>query len=319
MEEFIDAVLKGDVRAAARLMREIDDQTPLARETVRALFRHTGNAHVVGITGAPGTGKSTLVDRLITVFREKGMTVGVLAVDPTSPATGGAILGDRIRMQRHATDPGVFIRSLASRGHVGGLSRSIYDMVSVLDAMGKAIILVETVGVGQDAVEIADLADTHILVVVPGTADGIQALKAGILESAVICVVNKADLEGADRTAADINALLAMRTGPQKGWQPPVLKTQATKNTGVPALAEAIFQHANYLKRQGKENARSKRLRASFFNALQQMLLEEAVERLNREKKLESLLAALEKRRIDPFSAAQEAAATLLAVKKGES
>jgi len=308
----VDAVLKGDLRAAARLMREIEDGFPSAREIVEALFPHTGKAGVVGVTGPPGAGKSTLVDRLISALRNKGMTVGVLAVDPSSPLSGGAILGDRIRMQRHATDPEVFIRSVATRGRVGGLSHAVYDMVTILDAMGKDIIIVETVGVGQDAVEITRLAHTNILVVVPGTGDGIQAIKAGILETADIVVVNKADLDGADRTAGDIEALISMREAPLPGRRPLVLKTEAIQNIGIDALVDAIFAHRDAFNKDPKTELRSKGLRAAFYNALEQELFKEALLRLEQDGKLAALLASLEKKRMDPFSAARQAVAGLL-------
>jgi len=204
MTSIADRVLKGDVRAAARLMRDLDDALPSARAALQALFGRTGRAYVVGLTGAPGAGKSSLTDRLVAHHRAAGRTVGVVAVDPTSPYTGGAILGDRIRMQDHALDPGVFIRSMATRGNLGGLSRATADVVSVMDAMGKDVVLVETVGVGQDEIEIAALAHTVVVVAVPGLGDDVQAIKAGVLEIADVFAVNKADREGADRTARDL-------------------------------------------------------------------------------------------------------------------
>jgi GTPase len=206
-----ERVLSGDVRAAARLMRDLDDRLPEAEATLRALFPRTGRAYVVGLTGAPGAGKSTLTDRLIASYRAAGKTVGVVAIDPTSPFSGGAILGDRIRMQDHALDPGVFIRSLATRGHLGGLSRSTSDVVQVLDAMGKDVVIVETVGVGQDEIEVATFAHTVVVVAVPGLGDDVQAIKAGVLEIADVFAVNKADREGADRTVRDLQMMLELR------------------------------------------------------------------------------------------------------------
>ena len=211
MATLAERVLSGDVRAAARLMRDLDDRLPQAEEALRSLFPRTGRAYVVGLTGAPGAGKSSLTDRLIALYRKQGKSVGVVAIDPTSPFSGGAILGDRIRMQDHALDPGVFIRSLATRGHLGGLSRSTSDVVQVLDAMGKDVIIVETVGVGQDEIEVASFAHTVVVVSVPGLGDDVQAIKAGVLEIADVFAVNKADREGADRTVRDLQMMLELR------------------------------------------------------------------------------------------------------------
>ncbi len=207
----VERVLAGDVRTAARLMRDLDDRTPEALAAVKALFPHTGRAYLVGVTGNPGAGKSTVVDALIAHYRGLGEKVGVVAVDPTSPLSGGAILGDRIRMQRHALDDGVFIKSLATRGHLGGLSRSTFDVAHVLDAMGYERILIETVGVGQDEVEVMKAAHTTVVVSVPGLGDDIQAIKSGLLEVADVLVVNKADREGADRTERDLRHMLGLR------------------------------------------------------------------------------------------------------------
>ena len=222
------AILAGNVRAAARLMRMLDDRIDGATATLRALYPHTGRAKVIGITGNPGSGKSTLTARLIGHYRKLGMRVGVLAVDPSSPFSGGAILGDRIRMMEFANDPNVFIRSLATRGALGGLSRSTNDIVHVLDAMGHDVVLIETVGVGQDEIDIVRTADTTVVVLVPGLGDDIQAIKAGILEIADIFVVNKADLDGADRTVGDLRGLQTLMAE-MPDWLPPIVRTVAAR------------------------------------------------------------------------------------------
>ena len=232
--EVVERILAGEVRIAARLMRDLDDGRPEAREILKEIYGHSGRAHIIGITGSPGVGKSTLTDRLIQHLRAQDHTVGVVAVDPTSPFSGGAILGDRIRMQRHATDDGVFIRSLATRGHFGGLTASARAVITVLDAMGKDYILVETVGVGQDEVEIAATAYTTIVITVPGMGDDIQAIKAGILEVADLLVVNKADREGASRTYQELIQMLELQTHRKAtAWKAPVLMTQAKDNEGI--------------------------------------------------------------------------------------
>ena len=249
MTNAVEKVLAGDVRTVARLIRDIDDGIPEVRETLKALYPHTGKAYVIGITGAPGVGKSTLVDQLVMHLRARDMGVGVLAVDPTSPFSGGAILGDRVRMQRHSLDEGVFIRSLATRGHFGGLTQSTRSAIAVLDAMGKDYIIVETVGVGQDEVDVVKSAHTTVIVVIPGMGDDIQAIKAGILEVGDVFVVNKSDRDGADKTLSELRQMVEM--GLQKhhngGWKPPIVKTEAVFDRGVDGLLHEIENHRAFL------------------------------------------------------------------------
>src|SRR6185503_7931130 len=235
-----ERVVSGDPRAMARAISLIEDENPATPDLIRAIFSRTGRAYLVGVTGPPGAGKSTLVDRLTSEIRRQGQTVGVIAVDPTSPFTGGAVLGDRLRMQTHAEDQAVFIRSMATRGHLGGLARATGDAALVLDASGKEVILIETVGVGQDEVDIIRTADISIVTLVPGAGDDVQALKAGIMEIADIFVVNKADREGADRVVTEVEANLALRAYGSGEWRPPILKTIATTGAGVAELAAAI-------------------------------------------------------------------------------
>ena len=297
-----DKVLAGDARAAARLMRDLDDRMASATDELRALHPHTGRAFVLGVTGNPGAGKSTVVDALIERYRKQGKRVGVVAVDPTSPFSGGAILGDRIRMQRHATDDGVFIRSLATRGHLGGLSRSTGDVVAVLDAMGFDIVIIETVGVGQDEVEIVSTAHTAVVVTVPGLGDDIQAIKAGILEIADVLVVNKADREGADRTVRDLTHMLDLR----RGHPVEILKTVAITGQGIDELVAAIDRHRG--KEDGARRAEA-RAAAQLLDLVRDRLNQAAQAALDARGGISALAADIAARRRDPYDVADEVVA----------
>lgn len=303
-----ERILAGDIRAASRLMRDIDDEIPSAREELKLLYPHTGRAYLIGITGPPGAGKSTLVDQLIAHYRKRGKRVGVVAIDPTSPFTGGAILGDRIRMNRHADDPGVFIRSLATRGHLGGISGSTVDIVNVLDAMGNDVIIIETVGVGQDEVDIVRESHTTIVVMVPGLGDDIQAIKAGILEIGDLFVVNKADREGAERTARELEVMLELSPPHDDGWTPSVLRTQASRDIGIGELVDACDRHRSHLQTTGGfDRFRERRSKSQFDDLLQRTLFETARTILARDGWYDRILAGVRDRAVDPYTAADQA------------
>jgi len=304
---------KNEIRIAARLMRDIDDCRPEAIEGLKQLYASTGNAYIVGITGPPGAGKSTLVDQLTASFRKRGNSVGVIAIDPTSPFTGGAILGDRIRMNRHADDPGVFIRSLATRGALGGISRSTADVALVMDAMGIDIIIIETVGVGQDEVDIVKTAHTTCVVMVPGLGDDIQAIKAGILEIGDVFVVNKADRDGSDRTARELSTMLEFRNAPEGSWNPKVLKTEAQRAGGIEELTDEIVAHRNYLFESGTiHDFLRERNERHFMDILRDTLYKRAIAHLEQGEQLEKVLEGMKERTLDPYSAAEKIIAEMV-------
>jgi LAO/AO transport system kinase len=302
--DLVDRLLAGDRRAVARLISLVENGAPEAREALAALYPRTGRAHIVGVTGSPGSGKSTLVNQVAKALRRQGSTVGIVAVDPTSPFSGGAILGDRIRMQDLCGDPGVFIRSMATRGALGGLARATSDVVKLLDAFGKDIILVETVGVGQDEVEIAKAAHTTIVVEAPGMGDDIQAIKAGVMEIADILVVNKTDREGAERTVAALEMMLGLKGQADGCWHIPVLKTVATQDEGIAALVEATVLHRQFLQQSGKLALReSERARRELTDIVQEhlrALLLAAVA----PKEIDRLVESIVRREMDPYAAA---------------
>jgi LAO/AO transport system kinase len=288
-------------------MRDIDDRIPSALESLKELYPKTGRAYIIGITGPPGSGKSTLVDKIVELFRKEGKRVGIVAVDPTSPFSGGAILGDRIRMQRHATDEGVFIRSLATRGCLGGLSRSTQDIVNVMDAMGKDIVLVETVGVGQDEVEIVNTAHTSIVVLVPGLGDDIQAIKAGIIEIGDVFVVNKSDREGADKMERDLRMVLEMGRRRDDGWEPLIFRTEAILGKGISELVEGIYRHKRALEQsQGLEKKLRERIKTTFLEILETEVMSYFVEKMEKEGEWDKIIDDLMNRRIDPYSVAEK-------------
>jgi GTPase len=296
-------VRAGDARAVARAITLVEDGLPEARDLLAALFPHAGGSLVVGVTGPPGAGKSSLVDRLTAHLRRRGRTVGVVAVDPTSPFSGGAILGDRIRMQAHATDPGVFIRSMATRGHLGGLAAATDQALLVLSAAGKDVILVETVGVGQDEVAIVGTADVSLVVLVPGLGDEVQALKAGIMEIADVFVVNKADRDGVERVVTEIESMLSL--APPGTERPAIVRTVATRDEGTAELLEAVEAYRKRASEAGLIEARRRaRLRRQLEDAVRKRVMGHVFERVVPPAELEATVARLAERSLDPFTAA---------------
>ncbi|MEV4265722.1 methylmalonyl Co-A mutase-associated GTPase MeaB [Kribbella sp. NPDC049584] len=309
--ELVERAREEDSRAVARLISLVEDESPLLREVMAALAPHAGHAHIVGITGSPGVGKSTSTSALVSAYRETGKRVGVLAVDPSSPFSGGALLGDRVRMQDHATDRGVFIRSMASRGHLGGLSWSTPQALRVLDAAGFDVVLVETVGVGQSEVEIAGMADTTLVLLAPGMGDGIQAAKAGILEVGDIYVVNKADRDGVQSVTRDLRSMLALAERAEGAWTPPILKTVASRNEGVAEVVQAIEDRLVWMRGNGVLTERRRSRARDEIEAIATTALRARFAHLHGDARLDVLAAKVADGGTDPYSAADELIAAL--------
>ena len=304
-----ERILDGEVRAASRLMRHVDDGRPQAQAVLDELFGHTGHASIVGVTGHPGSGKSTLVNALIGHCRGLDLTVGCIAVDPTSPFSGGAILGDRVRMNEHALDEGVFIRSVATRGNLGGLSRSTPALVVVMDAMGFDLVIIETVGVGQDEIDIVQLADTNVVVMVPGLGDDIQASKAGLLEIADIFAVNKSDLDGARSVQQELRTMLRLGEADpedEESWWPPIVPTIATRDEGIGELYEAIERHGAWLSDRGADAEREERRLQQLVRLVVRGELDRRLDDLLAGEAWEETLKNIVGRRVSPYAAADE-------------
>ncbi|MFA5621301.1 MAG: methylmalonyl Co-A mutase-associated GTPase MeaB [Thermovirgaceae bacterium] len=304
MDRIIGKALQGDPRSIARLITAIESETDRSRQIMQSIYPCTGKAHLIGVTGSPGAGKSTFLDKLISSMMAAGQSVGVIAVDPSSPFTGGAVLGDRLRMQRHSLDPGVFIRSMGSRGSLGGLSRGTYEAALILDACGKDVVLIETVGVGQSEIDIVKIADTVALLLVPGMGDDIQIMKAGIMEIADVFIVNKADRDGSERVVREVNIMLDLQTG--KEWRPPVIPTVAESGEGIENAAESLLEHRRYLagSAEGKRRKR-RRLRLEVEEIVKREIAKVA-EKAWDDHINTGILEDLDLRRTDPYSVADD-------------
>jgi LAO/AO transport system kinase len=316
IQSWVERIRAGEVRALARAISTIEDGHPESVALLKALFPSSGRARVIGMTGAPGAGKSTLVDQLAREYRKNDRTIGIIAVDPTSPYTGGAILGDRIRMQAHHADPGIYIRSMATRGFLGGLARATNDVATVLDASGKDLVLIETVGVGQDEIDIVRLADVTVVILVPGMGDDVQTIKAGIMEIADIFVINKSDREGAERVEREIRAMQTLSVR-KDAWTPPIVKTVASEGKGITELKAAIANYEKFL--QVKDLILKKKI-SNWRERLVDMLREELLQRLLKgalpEGELARLAAEIAGHRRDPYSLVEEVVGNFSCVEK---
>jgi LAO/AO transport system kinase len=305
IQTWVEHLRAGDPRALARAISVVENRTPGWSELLKAIFPHSGQSRILGLTGPPGAGKSTLVDQLARFYRKQGQTIGIIAVDPTSPYTGGAILGDRIRMQEHSSDAGIYIRSMATRGSLGGLARTTADVSTILGASGRDLIMIETVGVGQDEVDIVRLADITVVILVPGMGDDVQTIKAGIMEIADIFVINKSDREGAERVEREIRALQSLAVRTDK-WTPPIVKTVATEATGIPELAASIREYENHLQ---KENLMLKRnienWQARLVEMLRDAMLEKARHQIG-DGEMAQYAAEVAEHKRDPYTLIEE-------------
>lgn len=302
--EYIDKLLKGDKRTCARLISIVENNEEEAKNIIKNIYKYTGKAHVIGITGPPGGGKSTLTDKLAKELRNRGKTVGIIAIDPTSPFTGGAILGDRIRMQDLATDSGVFIRSMGTRGYLGGLSKATQSAVKILDVYGADYIIIETVGVGQSEIDIVKNADTVVMVMVPGLGDDIQAIKAGVMEIGDIFAINKSDLDGAARTAAEVKAMLDM--GSQKDRRPPIIQVVASLNKDIDVLLDEIMDHMEFLKSSGElKKRREDNARMEIIKLIETEIMRIVLQKSQTNQVLEKAISEVVDRKTDPFSASE--------------
>jgi LAO/AO transport system kinase len=306
IKNWVSRIRSGDPRALARAITTVENRVPESTELLKALFPHTGHARIIGLTGAPGAGKSTLVDQLAKEYRKENKTIGIIAVDPTSPYTGGAILGDRIRMGSHYADPGIYIRSMATRGSLGGLAGTTSDVAAVLDASGRDLVLIETVGVGQDEVDIVRLAEITVVMLVPGMGDDVQTIKAGIMEIADVFVINKSDREGAERVEREIRAMQSLSTR-SDNWTPPIVKTVASDGQGVPELAKAIASYEEFLR---THNLGLQKRVQNWQERLVEMLRESLLQRVLRDEMGDGAIsryaAEIAEHKRDPYSLVEE-------------
>ncbi len=306
MERFVQGVLSGDKRSAAKIISLVENNGPEKKKVLTQLYPHTGKAYLIGVTGSPGAGKSSITDCLTKEIRKENLSVGIIAIDPSSPFTGGALLGDRIRMQDHAVDQGVFIRSMGTRGSLGGLARATKEAARVLDAYGCDVIIVETVGVGQSELDIMDCADTTLVVLTPGAGDHVQTIKAGIMEIADIFVVNKSDLEGADKVKSEVEVMLDLSCH-ASGWRPPVVLTTTRLEQGISELLDDIRRHRAHLDTTGQfQQGRKERLRKELLEAVEHVLKERIHQAVKASQVIANIVTGVENREIDPYVAAEE-------------